>query len=404
MMSYKKNKDYKQYRSQTRLVRGGLFRSMHGETSEAIYMNSGYVFNSAEEAEARFAGELDGYLYSRYGNPTITMFEERMALNEGAEACFATASGMSAVFASLLSCLKSGDHVVSSRALFGSCYHILHQILPRYGITTHLIDGTDLSQWQQHITNKTKCIFLESPSNPTMEIIDIKSVAEIAHKNNALVIVDNIFASPVLQKPMDLGADIVVYSGTKHIDGQGRSLGGAILSSKKHYDEHIKPFMRHTGPTLSPFNAWVLLKGLETLQNRMNQHCHNANKVANYLFHHPQVEKTIYPDLKNHPQYALGKKQMLQGGSIITFIIKENNAFKFMNALNIFDISNNLGDTKSLVTHPATTTHRIIGEEGRKILNIPNTMIRLSIGLEDVDDLIEDIEYAFKQIEQLKKI
>ena len=395
-MSFKKNKSYKHYRNQTRLVRGGLIRSEHGETSEAIFMNSGYVFNSAEEAKARFAGELDGYLYSRYGNPTVTMFEERMALNEGAEACFATASGMSAVFASLMSCLKSGDHVVSSRALFGSCYHIIDQILPRYGIVTHLIDGTDLAQWEQHITKKTKCIFLESPSNPTMEIIDIKSVVKIAHQYNALVVVDNILASPVLQKPMNFGADIVVYSGTKHIDGQGRSLGGAILSSKDHYDEYLKPFIRHTGPTLSAFNAWVLLKGLETLELRMNQHCYNASKIADYLFQHPKVEKTIYPGLKNHSQYALAKEQMLKGGSIVTFVIKRNDAFKFMNALNIFDISNNLGDTKSLVTHPATTTHRVIGEEGRKKLNIPDSMVRLSIGLEDVDDLIEDIENALK--------
>ena len=395
-MTDKKNKNYKNYKKQTQLVRGGLLRSQHGETSEAIFMNSGYVFNSAEEAKARFAGELDGYLYSRYGNPTVTMFEERMALNEEAEACFATASGMAAVFASLMSFLKSGDHVVSSRALFGSCYHILDQILPRYGITTHLIDGIDLLQWEKNITNKTKCIFLESPSNPTMEIIDIKSVTKIAHQHNALVIVDNILASPVLQKPMEFGADIVVYSGTKHIDGQGRSIGGAILSSKQHYEEYLKPFIRHTGPTLSPFNAWVLLKGLETLKYRMDQHCHNAFKVANYLSQHPKVEKTIYPGLKDHPQFALAKKQMLQGGSIVTFIIKGNNAFRFMNALNLFDISNNLGDTKSLVTHPATTTHRVIGEEGRKKLNIPDNMIRLSIGLEDVDDLIEDIESALK--------
>ena len=395
-MTDKKNKNYKNYKKQTQLVRGGLLRSQHGETSEAIFMNSGYVFNSAEEAKARFAGELDGYLYSRYGNPTVTMFEERMALNEEAEACFATASGMAAVFASLMSFLKSGDHVVSSRALFGSCYHILDQILPRYGIITHLIDGIDLLQWEKHITNKTKCIFLESPSNPTMEIIDIKSVAKIAHQHNALVIVDNILASPVLQKPMEFGADIVVYSGTKHIDGQGRSIGGAILSSKQHYEEYLKPFIRHTGPTLSPFNAWVLLKGLETLKYRMDQHCHNAFKIANYLSQHPQVEKTIYPGLKNHPQFALAKKQMSQGGSIVTFIIKGNNAFRFMNALNLFDISNNLGDTKSFATHPATTTHRVIGEEGRKKLNIPDNMIRLSIGLEDVDDLIEDIESALK--------
>ena len=397
-MTYKKNKHYKNFKTQTKLVRGGLSRSFYGETSEAIYMNSGYVFNSAEEAKARFAGELDGYLYSRYGNPTVAMFEERMALNEGAEICFATASGMAAVFASLMSYLKSGDEVVSSRALFGSCYHILENILPRYGIITHLIDGTDLYQWEKHITRKTKCIFLESPSNPLMEIIDIKAVSKIAHQQNALVIVDNIFASPVLQKPMDLGADLVVYSGTKHIDGQGRSMGGAILSSKKHCEEYIKPFIRHTGPTLSPFNAWVLLKGLETLQFRMDQHCHNAHKVANYLYQHSKVEKTIYPGLENHPQYSLVKKQMLQGGSIVTFFIKGDNAFKFMNALNLFDISNNLGDTKSLVTHPASTTHRVIGEEGRKKLNILDNMIRLSIGLEDVEDLIEDIENALKKI------
>ncbi len=398
MTSSYKNKNYNQYKQQTKLVRGGLLRSQHGETSEAIFMNSGYVFNTAEEAKARFAGEKEGYLYSRYGNPTVTMFEERMALIEETEACFATASGMAAVFTSLMSFLKSGDEVVASRALFGSCYHILHQILPRYGIITHLINGTDLSEWEKHITNKTKCIFLESPSNPTMEIIDIKTVSKIAHQFNVLVIVDNIFASPVLQKPIDLGADIVVYSGTKHIDGQGRSIGGAILSSKKHYEEYIKPFMRHTGPTLSPFNAWILLKGLETLEHRMNQHCDSAIKVANYLSQHPNIEKTIYPSLKQHPQYALAKKQMLKGGSIVTFNIKENNAFKFMNALKLFDISNNLGDTKSLVTHPATTTHRIIEEEGRKKLNITDTMIRLSIGLEDVDDLIEDIERAFNQI------
>jgi len=395
-MKNKRNKDYKNYKKQTQRVRGGLFRSEHGETSEAIFMNSGYVFNSAEEAKARFAGELDGYLYSRYGNPTVTMFEERMALNEGAEACFATASGMAGVFASLMSYLKSGDEVVSSRALFGSCYHILYQILPRYGITTHLIDGTDLSQWEKYITKKTKCIFLESPSNPTMEIIDIQSVSKIAHNHNALVIVDNILASPVLQKPLELGADIVVYSGTKHIDGQGRSIGGAILSSKQHYEDFIKPYMRHTGPTLSPFNAWILLKGLETLQLRMVQHCDNALQVANYLSQHPKVEKTIYPGLENHPQYSLAKKQMLEAGSIVTFIIKGTDTFKFMNALNLFDISNNFGDTKSLVTHPATTTHRVIGEEGRKKLNIPDNMIRLSIGLEDVEDLIEDIDQALK--------
>ena len=397
-MKNKINKDYRKYKKQTQRVRGGLFRSNHGETSEAIFMNSGYVFNSAEEAKARFAGELDGYLYSRYGNPTVTMFEERMALNEGAEACFATASGMAGVFASLMSYLKSGDEVVSSRALFGSCYHIFEQILPRYGIKTHLIDGTNLSQWEKYITKKTKCIFLESPSNPTMEIIDIQSVSKIAHDHNALVIVDNIFASPALQKPLELGADIVVYSATKHIDGQGRTMGGAILSTKQHFEEIIKPFMRHTGATLSPFNAWILLKGLETLQYRIDQHCQNAFKVAKFLSQHSKVVKTIYPGLENHPQYNLAKKQMLQPGSIITFLIKGNNAFQFINSLNLFDISNNFGDTKSLVTHPATTTHRVIGEEGRKKLNISDNMIRLSIGLEDVEDLIDDINQAFQAI------
>ena len=393
----KKNKDYKEYKKQTQLVRGGLRRSRHGETSEAIFMNSGYVFKSAEEAEARFAGELDGYLYSRYGNPTVTMFEDRMALYEGAEACFATASGMSAVFASLMSYLKNGDEVVASRALFGSCYHILDQILPRYGIKTYLIDGTNLSQWEKHITDKTKCIFFETPSNPTMEIIDIQSVAEIAHQHNAMVIVDNILASPILQKPIELGADMVVYSGTKHIDGQGRSLGGAILSAKQHYEEYLKPFIRHTGPTLSPLNAWLQLKGLETLQLRMKQHCSNAKKVATYLYNHPHVERIIYPGLDNHPQYELAKKQMTEGGSIVTFDVKNNKAFEFINKLNVFDISNNLGDAKSLVTHPATTTHRVIGDELRKQIYIHDSTIRLSIGLEDVDDLIEDIDTALSK-------
>jgi len=388
----------KKYKKQTLLVRGGLYRSSNKETSEAIFMNSGYVFKSAEEAKALFSGELEGYLYSRYGNPTVSMFEKRLALNEGAEACYATASGMAAVFSALMSYLVKGDEVVASRALFGSCYHILNQILPRFGIVTHLIDGKDLSQWEKYITEKTKLVFFETPSNPSMEIIDIKAVSQIAHRHNALVIVDNIFASPILQRPMKFGADIVVYSGTKHIDGQGRCIGGAILSSKKHYEEFIKPFIRHTGPTLSSFNAWVFLKGLETLHYRMKIHCQNAYKVAQYLSCHPKVYKTIYPGLKTHPQYHLAKKQMTSGGSIVTFKIKGNNAFKFINALKLFDISNNLGDAKSLVTHPASTTHRIINEEKRKKLNITENMVRLSIGLENIKDLIEDIDQALKVI------
>ena len=334
MLNNKKNL-YKETSQQTKLVRGGLYRSSHGETSEAIFMNSGYVFENAEQAESRFAEKEDGYLYSRYGNPTLSMFEERMALIEGAESCFSTASGMSAVFASMMCYLKSGDQIVASRALFGSCYHIINQILPRYGIDINFVDGTDLTQWEKFITKNTKCVFFETPSNPTMDIVDIKLVSDIAHKNNAIVIVDNIFASPVLQKPIKLGADIVVYSGTKHIDGQGRSMGGAILSSKKFREEYLKPFIRHTGPTLSPFNAWILLKGLETLKIRMDQHCINALKIAHYLNNHKQISKTIYPGLESHPQFELAKKQMLKSGSIITFVINggKENAFNFMNQL-----------------------------------------------------------------------
>ena len=385
------------FRKQTQLIRGGTTRSQHGETSEALFLNSGYVYKNAEEARDRFAGEKDGYLYSRYGNPTLSMFQDRMALNEGAENCFATSSGMSAVFASLMSYLESGDEVVSSRALFGSCYYILNELLPKYNIKSYLIDGTDIKQWEKYITKKTKCIFLESPSNPTMEIVDIQAVANLAHEVGALVIVDNILASPALQKPIELGADIVVYSATKHIDGQGRAMGGAILSTKQHFEDHIKNFTRHTGPTLSPFNAWILLKGLETLEYRINQHCKNASTVAEFLAQHHSVEKTIYPGLNSHPQYELAKKQMTQPGSIVTFCIKEDKAFNFINNLKLFDISNNFGDTKSLVTHPTTTTHRVLGEEGRKKLSITNNMVRLSIGLEDIEDLVEDIDQALNK-------
>ena len=389
------NKHIKKYRAQTQRVRGGYDRTMYGETSEPIFMNSGYVFDTAEEARDKFAGIQDGYLYSRYGNPTVSIFEDRMAINENAEACFATSSGMSAIFGSLMCFLNSGDEVVSSRSLFGSCYHIFDHILPRFGIKTRLIDGTSIKEWEKHISNSTKCVFIETPSNPTMEIVDIKAVSSIAHQHNAIVIVDNIFASPVLQKPLDFDADVVVYSGTKHIDGQGRSIGGAILSNQQFYDENVKPFLRHTGPTLSPFNAWILLKGLETLEYRMNQHCSNAEQIANFLNSHPKIDTVIYPHLSEHSQFELAKKQMTSGGSIISFIPKTKDPFTFMNSLKLFDISNNLGDTKSLVTHPATTTHRIVGEEGRKMLNISDNLIRLSIGLEDVDDLIEDLEKSF---------
>ncbi len=384
------------WRQQTELVRGGQVRGPFDETAEALYLTSGYVYGSAEEAEAAFKQEIDRFVYSRYGNPTVGMFEDRLRRLEGAEECRATASGMAAVFASLICQLKAGDRVVASRALFGSCEFIIAQILPRFGIETVLIDGTDLTAWEQALAPGAACVFLETPSNPTLEVIDLAAVVELAHAAGARVIVDNVFASPVLQKPLALGADIVVYSATKHIDGQGRCMGGAILASKAFVDEHLVPLMRHTGPSMSPFNAWVLVKGLETLSLRMAAHCDNAVKVARYLEGRGGIRRVLYPSLESHPQRALAQRQMTGGGSIVAIELEggKSTAFRFLNALRLVDISNNLGDAKSLITHPATTTHQRLTPESRAELGITDGLLRLSVGLEDADDLIEDLEQA----------
>ncbi len=345
---------------ETRLVRGGVTRSQHGETCEAIFLSSGFVYDDAAAAEARFAGEQPGFMYSRYANPTIEMFERRMALLEGAEACHATASGMAAVFASLMCHLKAGDHVVSSRALFGSCFYIIGTLLPRYGIEVSFVDGHDLAQWQRAISAKTRAVFFETPANPTIALVDVAAVSKLAHAVGAKVVVDNVFATPLLQKPLALGADVVVYSATKHIDGQGRCLGGAVLADAQFCKDQVMPFLRHTGPALSPFNAWVLLKGLETLSLRLERQCATAKRVAELLAGHRAVARTLYPTLDSHPQSALARRQMTDGGTVVSFELTGGKpaAFAFMNALEIVDISNNLGDSKSLITHPATTTHR----------------------------------------------
>jgi len=386
----------KDWRQQTRLVRGGLARSGFEETAEAIYMTSGYVYPSAEEAEAAFKGEVSRFVYSRYANPTVAMFEERLRLLEGAETCRGTASGMAAVFAALISQLKAGDRVVSSRALFGSCHYIIAEILPRYGIDTQLIDGRDLSAWQAALEGGARAVFLETPSNPTLEIIDVAAVCELAHAAGARVVVDNVFASPVLQHPLQLGADVVVYSATKHIDGQGRAMGGAVLASQQFHDDHLNQFLRHTGPSMSPFNAWILVKGLETLDMRMRQHCANTRIVAEFLEAQEGVERVFYPGLDSHPQAALARRQMRDFGSVVSFEIDgdKQRAFRFLNALRLIDISNNLGDAKSLITHPATTTHQRLKPEERAELGIGNGLVRLSVGLEDPEDLKEDLAQA----------
>jgi len=380
----------------TKLVRGGTHRTEHGETSEALFLNSGFVYDEPETAERRFSGEDDGYVYGRYGNPTVTMFEERLALLEGAEACYAVASGMSAVFGALACQLKAGDHLVASKALFGSCYQIVTSILPRFGIRTTLVDGGDLKAWQEAITAETKCVFLETPSNPTLEVIDLEAVCGIAKAKGANVVVDNIFATPILQRPLRYGADVIVYSGTKHMDGQGRVLGGAIMSTKKFKDEQLKPFLRHTGPSISPFNAWVLLKGLETMKLRVEAQSHAAHRVAEALSREAAVSRVIYPHLDSHPQVALSRKQMKLGGTMVTFEVSggKKKAFDVLRHLGIIDISNNLGDAKSLMTHPASTTHRNIGAEARAMMGITDGMLRLSVGLEDTDDLIADLKQA----------
>ena len=385
------------WRESTKLVRGGVQRSGFDETAEALYLTSGFVYGSAEEAEAAFAGEHDRYIYGRYGNPTVSVFEERLRLLEGAEACRGVASGMAAVYAALAALVSAGDRVVASRALFGSCHVILTEILPRMGVETELIDGVSIREWERALADGAKAVFLESPSNPGLEIIDLQAVCDIAHAAGATVIVDNIFASPVLQKPLEFGADVVVYSATKHIDGQGRTLGGAVLGTQDYIANTLMPFLRHTGPSLSPFNAWVLVKGLETVSLRVNAMTDTAEQLAATLCEHPKLRSMRYPGHESHPQFDLAKRQMRRGGTVLTFTVQgegaeaKRRAFAVMNALQLCDISNNVGDSKSLVTHPATTTHRRISPEARAQVGITDGMIRLSVGLEAVGDLRTDI-------------
>jgi O-succinylhomoserine sulfhydrylase len=390
----------KRYRPETRLVHGGTLRSQFGETSEALFLTQGYVYDSAEQCEARFKGHEPGFIYSRYSNPTIDMFERRMIQLEGAEAARSTATGMAAVATAILAPLRAGDHVVASKALFGSCLYVVQDLLPRYGIETTLVDGLDLDQWQRALRPNTRSFFLESPTNPTLDVLDIPAIAEIAHSGGARLIVDNVFATPIWQSPLSLGADVVVYSATKHIDGQGRCLGGIILSSEAFIAEHLHNFMRHTGPSLSPFNAWALLKGLETLAVRVRAQTETAGKIADALASHPKISRLVYPGRADHPQAELVKKQMRAGSTLIGFEVKggKAGAFRCLNALQISRISNNLGDAKSLVTHPATTTHQRLTPEARAELGIGEGFIRFSAGLEHVDDLIEDFAAALEKV------
>jgi O-succinylhomoserine sulfhydrylase len=388
-----------QYRPETRLVHSGSLRSQFGETSEALFVTQGFVYDSAEQCEARFKGEDPGYIYSRFSNPTIAMFERRMLELEGAEACRSTATGMAAVTTAILAPLKAGDHVVASKAMFGSCRYVVEDLLPRYGIESTLVDGLDLDQWQRAMRPNTRTCFLESPTNPTLDVLDIPAIAEIAHQAGARLIVDNVFATPIWQSPLKLGADVVVYSATKHIDGQGRCLGGVILASEAFIAEHIHNFMRQTGPSISPFNAWVLLKGLETLAVRVRAQTETAGKVADALAKHPKISRLLYPGREDHPQAALVKKQMRAGSTLVGFEVKGGKpaAFRCLNGLKLSRISNNLGDAKSLVTHPATTTHQRLTPEARAELGISEGFIRFSAGLEHPDDLIEDLTAALEK-------
>ncbi|QFS89591.1 O-succinylhomoserine sulfhydrylase [Mycobacterium sp. THAF192] len=381
-------------------VRGGLLRSGFEETAEAMFLTSGYVYESAADAEKAFTGDIDRYVYSRYGNPTVSMFEERLRLLEGAPACFATASGMSAVFTSLGALLGAGDRLVAARSLFGSCFVVCNEILPRWGVETVFVDGEDLAQWEEALSVPTQAVFFETPSNPMQSLVDIATVCELAHAAGAKVVLDNVFATPILQQGFPLGADVVVYSGTKHIDGQGRVLGGAILGAKDYIDEPVQKLMRHTGPALSPFNAWTLLKGLETLSLRVTHQNASAHRIAEFLESHPGVRWVRYPFLESHPQYDLAKRQMTGGGTVVTFELDapdgrgKERAFEVLDRLQIVDISNNLGDAKSLITHPATTTHRAMGPEGRAAIGLGDAVVRISVGLEGTDDLIADLDRA----------
>lgn len=382
----------KDWRQATMLVRGATTRSPNKETSEALYLTSGFVYDSAEEADARFAGTAPGYLYGRYANPTNRMLEERLAALEGAQTARLTASGMAAVTAALMAPLRAGDHVVAGKQLFGSCRWVLETFLPRFGVACTLVDAPDMGAWAAAVRPETRTFFVETPANPTLEVVDLAALSALAKASGARLIVDNIFASPILQKPMRLGADIVVYSTTKHMDGQGRTLGGAVLCDEAFARDHLDDYLRHTGPALSPFNAWVVLKGLETLDLRVRAMAASAARLAAALEGRPEVARVMYPGLPSHPQHAIARAQMEAGGTLICLDLKggQEAAFAFLGALDVFDISNNLGDAKSLATHVATTTHRSIGPEGRALSGITDGMVRLSIGLEDPEDLIED--------------
>jgi O-succinylhomoserine sulfhydrylase len=386
------------WKPQTTLVHEGTMRSGFGETSEALFLTQGYVYETAEAAEARFKGEEPGFIYSRYANPTVDMFEKRMCALEGAEDARATASGMAAVTAAILCGLKAGDHIVAARALFGSCRWVVETLAPKYGIEATLVDGKDIANWEKAVRPNTKLFFFESPTNPTLEVVDIAAVASLARSVGARLVIDNVFATPLQQKPLELGAHVVVYSATKHIDGQGRCLGGVILSDKEWIDENLHDYFRHTGPSLSPFNAWTLLKGLETLPLRVRQQTESAGTIADFLAERSEVASVIYPGRADHPQADLVKKQMSGGSTLICLNVKggKKGAFAFQNALKIMKISNNLGDAKSLITHPATTTHKNLTDEARAELGIDPGTLRISVGLEDVDDLLQDVETALR--------
>jgi O-succinylhomoserine sulfhydrylase len=383
----------KTYRPETRLVHAGTLRSQFGETSEALFLTQGYIYPSAEECEARFSGKKPGYVYSRYSNPTMSMFEQRMAALEGAEAARATATGMAAVTTALMGLVRAGDHVVAAKALFGSCLWVIEEWLPRFGVTSTLVNGADLDAWKKAVQKNTKAFFLESPTNPTLEVYDIAAIADIAHNAGAQLVVDNVFATPLFQHPLELGADCVVYSATKHIDGQGRVLGGIILGSEKFIMDHVHQVIRQTGPSLSPFNAWVLLKGLETLSVRVHRQTDTAGAVANALAGHTKISRLIYPGRPDHPQAAVIAKQMKAGSTLCTFEVKggKDGAFRFLNALKLIGITNNLGDAKSLITHPTTTTHQRLTPAQRAALGIGDGLVRFSAGLEHPDDVIEDL-------------
>lgn len=384
------------FHPETRLVHAGTLRSQFGETSEALFLTQGHVYDSAEQAEARFLNKDPGFQYARFSNPTVAMLEARMAAFEGAEACRATATGMAAVTAAIMGQVRQGDHVVASRALFGSCRYVVEEHLPRYGVPSTLVDGTDIAAWRAAVTPQTKVFFLESPSNPTLEVIDIAAVAAVAKEVGATLVVDNVFATPLFQRPLELGADCVVYSATKHIDGQGRCLGGLILASQDFIETHVQTFLRQTGPAISPFNAWVMLKALETLPLRVRQQAHNAAIVADWLAGRPGLSRVIFPGAKNHPQAEIIARQMTGPSTLVAFEVEggKEAAFRLLNGLKLIRISNNLGDAKSLIVHPATTTHQRFSPEVRASMGISDGLIRLSVGLEHADDLVSDLESA----------